>query len=537
MKLFTAAQMQEADLRAAESGVSTTVLMEAAGSAVTARLMELFPSAWAVLVLCGKGNNGGDGYVVGRQLLNGGPPVTVLELSDQPLTEAAAKARQALLAEGGEPLPLTLSSLREWVDAHCGEPGAAIEAVVVDALLGSGLNRPLSDELEQLVEVLNQCPCQVLAVDVPTGIDSDEPVPPGAHVQAAATVQLAGPKLASYFHPARAAFGTAPQRRAKIEFVADIGIPRAILDELSDVIVLDEALTRSKLPERELTAHKYAAGTVAVVAGSPRYLGAAELACRGAWRGGAGLVTLVAAERLPAAWPETIHVKLEPAEASSQAVHSGSEEVSSLPPWPPAGLEPRHAATSVVGPGLDADSLWLLEPLLAWAPGPVVLDAGALAPEVLLPLLEASDAAAERLVITPHAGEAARLLTSGAADVAPSDVNTDPLGSARRLQELTGAVVVLKGPTTVIAGPGRQAAVSSRGHPGMASGGSGDVLAGLIGAHLAAPGSLSAFERACTAVFVHGVAGERASGRFGHALVASDIVDEIGPALVALGWW
>ncbi len=536
MRLYTAAQMQEADRRAEEAGVSPSVLMEGAGSAVTARLRELYPATPAVLVLCGKGNNGGDGYVVARQLLDGGPPVTVLELSDKPATRAAAAARTALWEAGGRPEPLTLDSLRAWLDDHCGEPDAAVGATIVDALLGSGLDRPLRDELAAIVETVNRSACKVLAVDVPTGIDSDSARDTGPHVMADATVQLAGPKVASFFHPARAAYASAPGFREKAEFVADIGVPRAVLEDLSDVTVLDEVTVAEWLPERPVTAHKYQAGTVAVVAGSQRYQGAAELACRGAWRGGAGLVTLVAEERPCAAWPETIFARLKVTRPSAQAIHSGSEEVGGVALWPPPGLEPRHAAACVVGPGLDPGSLAVLEPLLEWAPGPLVLDAGALVPEALLPLL-AGGSRREGLVVTPHAAEAARLLSLESAEVTAQDVTADPLGSARRLHELTGAVVVLKGPTTVVAGPDGSLAVSSRGHPGMASGGTGDVLAGLIGAQLAAPGERSVFQRVCVAVFVHGVAGERASGRFGHALVANDLVEEIAPALVALGWW
>src|SRR5690606_23957981 len=139
--------------------------------------------------------------------------------------------------------------------------------------------------------------------------------------------------------------------------------------------------------------------------------------------------------------------RLESTPSSHEAFHSGSEEVAGVPLWPPGGLEPRHAASCVVGPGLDPGSLGLLGPLLEWAPGPVVLDAGALLPEVLLPLLERSPRAAD-LVITPHAAEAARLLSFASDPVTPRQVAADPLGSAVRLHELTGAVVVLKGPTT-----------------------------------------------------------------------------------------
>src|SRR5690606_31048818 len=197
-------------------------------------------------------------------------------------------------------------------------------------------------------------------------------------------------------------------------------------------------------------------------------------------------------------------------------------------------------------------SLWLLGPLLAWSPNAVVIDATALLPEALLPALAGAPAGlASRLVLTPHAGEAARLLAqlnldrgdaqgSGPADSRPAEtgaaaVNADPLTAAARLAAATDAIVVLKGPTTVVARPDGEAALSSRGHPGMASGGTGDVLAGLIGALTATTKSpRELFERTCLAVFMHGVAGENAAARLGDSLLAGDVVEELAGVLAGL---
>lgn len=520
MKLYRAAQMRDADARAAAAGVPGPRLMDAAGRAVARVLLERYPLARRALVLAGRGNNGGDGYVAATALREAGVDARVLELADEPTTDDARGARSAFVSAGGAPERLsehTLSRSLAWAD------------VVVDALLGCGLDRPLSGALAECVQAVNAAGVAVVAVDVPTGVDADVAVPPGSHLQASVTVELAGPKVAGAFHPARAAYGD--------RVVADIGIPPGVLDEVSGTRLLDETTLTGTMPLRARDAHKYEAGTVTIVAPSERYLGAAELACRAAWRGGAGLVTLVAPARHPSAWPETI---LEPHDLASVVVDGGGP--AGFPrAWPPPGLEQRRAGACVIGPGLDRAGLAALDAVLAWAPGPVVLDATALDPSAWTEARRAALARRGNAVLTPHTGEAARLL-----DLATSEVRQDPLTAAATLSERFGAVVVLKGATTVVRAPDGAEAVSDRGHPGMAAGGTGDALSGLLGALLAAPmrpagatedtPAASAFDRACLAVWVHGDAGERAAARYGNALVASDLIEEIPAAMRTLGW-
>ena len=499
--------MASADRRAGEAGVSVDELMAAAGKAVARELTSRFPEAKRVLVLCGNGNNGGDGYVAAAELLRD-MNVTVLEVSGEPRSAPASGARATLLDRGGEPQPLAPEAVRSWLDK-----APAGQGVVLDALLGSGLHRPLVGELAEVVKAVNDGDVPVLSVDVPTGIDADRAIPPGEHVRADVTVQLAGAKVASVFHPARRAFSGARPDQPAGAVVVDIGIPTQVLAEVSPTLLLDARTVAAWLPPREATAHKYSVGTVAVVAGSSRYLGAAELVCRGAWRAGAGLVTLVAEERHPSAWPETVLAHLAAGE------------------WPPEDMSRKPAGAMVIGPGLDPSAkgspLALLHEILDWAPGPVLLDAGALHPDVLLKALPRNQGTT---VITPHHGEARRLLTAIGNDV---DIANDPLASGRALAEATGAITVLKGPTTVIVAPDGREAVSARGHPGMASGGTGDVLAGVLGAMLAAPGG-DAFERCCVAVFAHGRAGEVAAESRATGLIASDLVDVMPRVLVGL---
>lgn len=499
--------MASADRLAGEAGVSVDELMAAAGKAVAREVISRFPEARRALMLCGDGNNGGDGYVAAAEMLRE-LNVTVLELSSEPRSAAAAAARTSLLDRGGTTQALDAESLRSWMDGT-----SADEGVVVDALLGSGLRRPLEGRLEEVVRSVNESDVPVVAVDVPTGVDADRATPPGEHVRADVTVQLAGAKVASVFHPARRAFsGARPGQPAEV-LVVDIGIPSQVLADVSPTLLLDApSVVAAWLPSREATSHKYSVGTVTVVAGSSRYLGAAELVCRGAWRSGAGLVTLVAEERHPSAWPETVLVP-PPKDGA----------------WPPSGISEKLAGAIVIGPGLDPDGSLLahLGDLVAWATGPVVLDAGALQADVLLKALPREEAT---IVITPHHGEAARLLAAIGSEI---DVADQPIPAARALTQATGALTVLKGASTVIVTPDGREAVSARGHPGMASGGTGDVLAGVLGALLAAPDG-DAFERCCLAIFAHGRAGEVAAEARATGLVASDLVDVLPKVLMGL---
>ena len=499
--------MASADRLAGEAGISVDELMAAAGQAVANELIARFPEVKRALVLCGSGNNGGDGYVAAAALQRR-LQVTVLEMSPEPKSAAAAAARRQLTETGVRPASLEVTAVSGWLEETDPDQG-----VVVDALLGSGLARPLEGELAKVVKVVNDGSVPVVAVDVPTGVDADRATAPGEHIRADVTVQLAGAKVASAFYPVRGAFHGARAGRPSEVVVVDIGVPSQVLSAVSPTLYLDAATVSAWLPRREATAHKYRVGTVTVVAGSVRYLGAAELVCRGAWRAGAGLVTLAAAGRHPSAWPETVWADL-PAGG-----------------WPPDDLSERAAEALVMGPGLDPSEpgspLSRLREVLQWAPGPVVLDAGALAPDVLTDRLPRRKGTA---VITPHHGEATRLLATFGRQV---DLALDPLEGARALTEVTGAITVLKGPTTVIVAPDGREAVSDRGHPGMASGGTGDVLAGALGALLAAPDG-DPFERCCLAVFAHGRAGEVAAEARGTALIASDLVDVLPQVLMGI---
>lgn len=485
MKLFTAQKMRAADKAAADAGIPLLLLMERAGYAVADAALRL-PNP-DILILCGKGNNGGDGYVAARYLLTE-RRVEVLELADTPGGDDAETMRAALLAHGLAPQPLTQKALTDALRAR---------PLVIDALFGSGLSGPLEGDLAKIVETLNQSGADILSVDIPSGLSADTGGVMGPHVQATRTVQLAGAKVSSLFYPARTAFG-------KTE-IADIGIPAAILDAQSTITVLTPEEVRASLPTRSEDTQKYAVGTVLVIAGSAKYLGAAEMACRAALRGGAGLVTLAAEGSFSGTWPELIHEQLvwdqNPLESVSR-------------------IGDNRAQVRVIGPGLDSRAEPLLPELIAQKAVPTILDAGALTGgERWFEAVRTHG----HCVLTPHTGEAAKLL-----DTSTAEVKKDPLEAAKTLAQRAGAVALVKGSTTVIAAPDGRVAVSSGGHPGMATGGTGDVLAGFLGAWCQDDECL--FERAGAAVWIHARAGQLAAERYGDGLIASDVIDALPKA-------
>lgn len=490
--------MRQADKVAAESGIGTGLLMEAAGRSVAAAALRHWPNAQTLVILCGKGNNGGDGYVAARTLHVAAKSVQVLELAhaqDALSTDDSRAAREAWLAQEGQSDPLTLEALQR----------ALAEAdIVIDALFGSGLSRPLENTLAEIVNVVNASHVPILSVDVPSGLSADASAPIGPHIHATRTLQLAGPKRSSVLAPAKDAYGRWE--------IAPIGIPEAILDAQSNLQLLADADVRAWLPQRRSDAHKYTAGTVLVIAGSSRYLGAAELASRAAYRAGAGLVTLAAQERLPNSWPEIIFERLEWGKGFLERLES---------------LGANRAQSRVVGPGLDESVQAYLPDLILQSEVPTILDAGALAGDSAW-----RDAVKRhgRCILTPHVGEAARLLGESSDMIA-----SDPVAAAQRLAEQFGAITVLKGAASLITNPGGRVSLSPRGHPGMATGGAGDVLAGLLGAWIAnAEDMATLFERTAAAVYVHGAAGERAAKRLGNGLVASDVLEAFAPCWLEL---
>ncbi|WP_243091318.1 NAD(P)H-hydrate dehydratase [Thermus neutrinimicus] len=463
MRLFTPEAMREADQKAVEMGYPSLLLMEWAGMKAARVYMELFGHRPAV-VLAGKGNNGGDGLVLARHLHLAGVPVRVFAAEGQ--GGDALLARSALKAHGLEIRPLEEATWNR-------------EEVLVDALFGTGLRGPLEGFHAGLVDRMNASGLPILALDLPSGL----PFTP--HVQATATVAFAALKTPHLLH--REACGRL--------YLAEIGLPKDLLarEDLPEVAT-PEAL-KPLLPKRPLTAHKGSVGRVGVLGGyrgeGLRYAGAPVLAALGAYRMGAGLVHLVAPEGTP----------LEPLEA---VFHPASH-----PTLPPLKAE----ALAVGMGGGPWGRGWALEALKARLP--TVLDADALHLEVA----EAYRQAGVPTVLTPHAGEAGRLL-----GMPPEEVAKDPLQAARTLAERTGLTVVLKGNPTVVA-QGSRLSLNPTGNPALATGGTGDVLSGAIAALLAA--GLRPFDAARLGVYLHGLAGDLRAGEKGVGLLAREVAEAL----------
>jgi ADP-dependent NAD(P)H-hydrate dehydratase / NAD(P)H-hydrate epimerase len=429
--------------------------------------------------------------------------VTVMALPGAGVNGAAKTMRQALLA--WMPEQTILEILEDSQALH--QLLEQAFAVIVDAIFGSGFRAPLSDLDSGLIERLNLVKqargWKVWAVDVPSGILADSCETPGLVVQADHTVALSGMKAAHLFALANESSGQIK--------LAQVGIPSWIILEHSSGELADAASL--VLPSRTQNAHKGTAGRVIVTGGLPRYPGAPALAAHGAFRVGAGLVTVVAPHGAGTRAP-----------VESTRIEIGTWTRNNL-----GFLREERCDALVAGMGMGAVKPDLLE-FLCELQNPIVLDADALQTG-LEPFLktrwERLGQTIPDVILTPHPGEAARLL-----EVATSAITSDPLEAVRALAQRYHAVVVLKGGPTVIAQPSTDARVrvwvNTTGNPGMASGGMGDVLAGVIAGLLAQ--GLDAIQAARTGVYLHGLAGDLAALEFGYGLSASDVAEHIPKA-------
>ncbi|HEX2483846.1 MAG TPA: NAD(P)H-hydrate dehydratase [Myxococcota bacterium] len=464
-------------------GVPAELLMECAGRAVAAFAEAELAAGGRVHVLCGPGNNGGDGLVAARHLHLRGVPVAVAFAGDP----GRASGDAARNLERAERVGVAFGRARFEV-----EPGD----VVVDALFGTGLARAPEGEAAALIERANAARPQarVVAVDVPSGLDADTGQPLGPCIEADVTVSLALPKLGLALEPGRS--------RAGRIFVARIGIADHAPGADATAGLLTRRGAGALLPARPASGHKGTFGHVLVVAGSRGKAGAAALAASGAARAGAGLVTV--------ACPSSVRseVAVQCAEAMTVAL-AESRDGELAPEAVPSLVELAHARSALaVGPGLGrGDGVReALRNALGAIERPVVVDAdGLVAFADALELLRTRPAPT---ILTPHPGEAALLLGSTA-----DALNRDRIGAARALAERTGAVAVLKGAATVVAAPNGRVRVNPTGGPALATGGTGDVLAGVAAALLAQ--GLEAFDAASVAVYLHGLAGDLVAAAIG----------------------
>jgi NAD(P)H-hydrate epimerase len=461
--------------------------------------------------LCGRGSNGGDGFVVARTLVQRGIEAVVFLLGSVAEVQGDARTNLEVLGHIGLTI-VEITTAQEW-ELHFSEVSAC--DIVVDAIVGTGLRGRLTGLFETVVADLNELGVPIVAIDLPTGLSADTAELAGEAIDATMTVTLAAPKIPLVFPPADAHAGDL--------VIADIGIPIPLFDELEGPYL--ELLTRERmrgiLPVRAAESHKGDFGRVVIVAGSLGKTGAAHLSALGALRSGAGLVTVATPRSclpiLASMGAEYMTVPLD--ETPSGAVdYAALDRVLDL-----------TCDVIAMGPGLgqEPSTFAFVQGLLERAGVPLVVDADA---------INAFAGEPDRLVgrdgvdvvITPHPGEMARLI-NGTTEA----VQRDRLGHAREFASAHRVHVVLKGHRTVVAGPEGRSFVNLTGNPGMATGGTGDLLTGMIAAWIA---QLLDAEGACKlSVYLHGAAGDLAEADEGQiALMATDIASRLGDAMLDL---
>jgi NAD(P)H-hydrate epimerase len=470
-------EMGLADKAAVASGVSEIALMEAAGRAVAEAVMARW-SPRPVAVLCGPGNNGGDGFVAARHLAMEAWPVRLALLGDRDRLVGAAAHHAARYRGPVEPMSPQLLD------------GAG---VVIDAMFGAGLSRPIDGRARAMIDALSASRIPVAAVDVPSGVDGATGEIRGAAPSADITVTFFRKKPGHLLYPGRGLCGTT--------HLAQIGIPDAVLGPIAPSCFENgPAVWLGAFPWPRAEDHKYRRGH-AVVFGGAELTGAARLAARAAARAGAGLVTVAAPAPV---WPiyagALMGIIVRPMRAPEDfAALISDERVRAMVVGPGAGVTPetRTAALAALGTRravvLDADALTTF----------------AKSTDTLIDAIEGPT------VLTPHEGEFGRLFAG----------DGDRLSRARKAAKQASAVIVLKGPDTVIAGPDGRAAINANAPPELATGGTGDVLGGLIAGLLAQ--GLAPFEAACAGCWLHG----EAAREFGPGLVADDLIDTLPRAL------
>jgi hydroxyethylthiazole kinase-like uncharacterized protein yjeF len=487
MEVLTTAEMEHADRLAIAGGTPGFALMLRAGQAVAEAAMDLVQQG-PILVVAGRGNNGGDGFVAATELVARGRSVSVILLCERETLQGDA----ALAARGwrGPVLP-------------CNAMAIGAPALIIDALFGAGLNRPVKGDPLDIIEAINASGVPVLSVDLPSGINGTTGAVMGVAVRATETVTFFRRKPGHLLLP-----GTVHCGRVR---VVDIGIEAGVFEEIRPLTFENiPDLWRESFPVPRIDGHKYARGHAVVVSGDIAATGAARLAARGALRAGAGLVTLASPRDALAINASTLTAVM------IRAIDTAAEFADLL--------ADKRLNACVIGPGAgvgEATRELVLAALSAQRG--LVLDADALtsfaaAPEQLFSSIKSFDN--PQVILTPHRGEFNRLFN----EMTKQNPLRSKLEEARLASERSGAIILLKGPDTVVASPDGRAAIAANAPPWLATAGAGDVLAGMIAGFLAQ--GAPAFEAACMGVWMHGEAGSEA----GPGLIAEDL-PEVLPAV------
>jgi ADP-dependent NAD(P)H-hydrate dehydratase / NAD(P)H-hydrate epimerase len=481
--LLTPVEMAAADKAAAHSGIDSYRLMEKAGAAVAAAALRLYPGAQRFLVLCGPGNNGGDGYVAARLLHESGARVDIFHLGDPGRLKGDALRAMAACTLQGE-------------DIGRYEPREG--DVVIDGLFGAGLARDVPPDVANLIRAVDRAGTPVIAIDLPSGLDGRTGAVLGAAFRAAHTVTFMTRKPGHLLIPGRELCGTLE--------VFDIGIPGRIIRAQTNGLIAENtpAAWRSAMPAEQMETHKYKRGHLVVFSGEASKTGAARMSAMAGLKAGAGLVTIAAPDEALAA--NSAHL-------TATMLHA-IDDAAALGDW----LKDTRLQTFVLGPGFGIGKR-ARKFVSLLSERHLVLDADGISsfkddPRALFDLFKGEP----RLVLTPHDGEFARLFPDIAADE-----NAGKVDKALAAASRANAAIIYKGADTVIASPDGRALINTNAPVWLATAGSGDVLAGIIGGLLAQ--GVPAFEAAAAGVWLHGVTGHRA----GKGLTAEDLAAHVLP--------
>jgi len=510
MKIVTADEMRDIDRRTIEDyGIPGLVLMERAGLAVASRVRELFRSK-RVVVLCGGGNNGGDGLVAARDLFNWGVNVSVIITTKKESLNSDCAVQYQIVKKMG--IPAEFRSTLSGKDIH--------GSVVIDAVFGTGLVRPVKGDIARMFTFLNSAEAPVVSVDLPSGISSDTGEILGEAVMADYTVTFGLPKRGHFLYPGAGYSGSL--------FIEDLGFPPGLLEADSiEASLIDRETASALIPARPRNSFKGDYGHVLVIAGSRGKTGAALMCGRAALRSGSGLVTLGVPESLA----ESFQCRV--TEAMVLPLPDDGNGMMSLKALDNI-LEFAVKKIDVIaaGPGIGVSPATkkIMTELVLRSPLPIVIDADGLnsissSAKDLSQVHDLLQNAKSPITLTPHPGEMARLIHKPKV--------TDRIGIPVSFASASGSYLVLKGVPTIVALPEGKIFINTTGNPGMATAGTGDVLTGII-ASLMGQG-LNPADAAALGVYIHGMAGDKAAAKSGeYSLIASDLIDALPDAFMEL---
>lgn len=503
MRAVTSSEMLKIEEQAeAVFGLNTGLLMERAGQAVADEAKRMLPEPGNVLVVCGKGNNGGDGFVASRHLVKSGYKVTVFSLAEKDAYPPAAR-------EAYDKVPPEVDLVTKPALDLLDE--ALVESdLVIDAIFGFSLKGAVRGPAVDIIERINKSHKPVLSVDLPSGLEADTGKVHGVGVVANMTVTFSAPKVGMLLYPGSEYTGE--------WVVADIGIPESLINEYSTFRHLDRTDVYDLFPARDANAHKKSVGQILVIAGSRGMSGAAVLTAHGAYKMGAGVVVFAPPEGITSILNTSLTEAIVCSQVETKAGTLSLAAYDSL-----LRLSSEYDVVAI-GPGLTRhpETEELVRKLVGGIEKPMVIDADAL--NAVAGHVDVFAKRKAATVITPHPGEMARLF-----GVTTKDVLDDPVGFAKRAADEFGVVTVLKGSRTIIS-KATESTINTTGNPGLATAGTGDVLTGFIAALIGQ--KLTVYNAASVAVYLHGLAADIAVEDISeYCLMASDVINYLPEAI------